>query len=232
MWLILTVFGFVNIAIPYVLITWGEQYIDSAIAAVLNSTTPLFTMVIAHFALSDDKITASKLIGLIVGFFGILILISRDLSHISLIEGNPMHVFLGQAAVLLASFLYAGSAVFARRNLKSLSPIEQGLIPLLGATFTLWMLGAAAKGPLYLPELPITWLSLAWLGILGSGLAFLLYFYLIHSVGPTRSTLVTYIFPLVGVALGVLILGEKLDLSLVIGSILIVGSIIVVNSTK
>jgi drug/metabolite transporter (DMT)-like permease len=232
MWLILTIFGFVNVAFPYLLITWGEQYIDSAIAAVLNSTTPLFAMVIAHFTLADDRISAPKLVGLIVGFLGILILISRDLNRSTILEGNPMLLILGQGAVLLASFLYAGSAVFARRNLKSLSHIEQGLVPLLVSTLSLWMVAAIVKDPLSLPELPITWISLAWLGILGSGLAFLLYFYLIHSVGPTRSTLVTYIFPLVGVALGVLILGEKLDLRLFVGSILIVGSIIVVNSTK
>lgn len=232
MWIILTIFGFTNVAFPYLMITWGEQYIDSAIAAVLNSTTPLFAMLIAHFALADDRITARKLIGLITGFLGILILISRDLNRNTMLEGNPMLLILGQVAVLLASLLYAGSAVFARRNLKDLSYIEQGLVPLLGSTSTLWLLAAAAKGPLSLPELPITWLSLAWLGILGSGLAFLLYYYLIHSVGPTRSTLVTYIFPLVGVALGVLILGEKLDLQLALGSILIVGSIVVVNSTK
>ncbi len=232
MWIILTIFGFTNVAIPYVLITWGEQHIDSAIAAVLNSTTPLFAMLIAHFALADDRITARKLIGLITGFLGILILISRDLNRSTMLEGNPILLILGQGAVLLASLLYAGSAVFARRNLKGLSYIEQGLVPLLGSTLILWLLAASAEGPLSLPELPITWLSLAWLGILGSGLAFLLYYYLIHSVGPTRSTLVTYIFPLVGVALGVLILGEKLDLQLAFGSILIVGSIVVVNSTK
>ena len=170
--------------------------------------------------------------GLIIGFLGILILVSRDFNHSTFLKDEPLLLILGQAAVLLASFLYAGSAVFARRNLKSLSHIEQGLIPLLGSTVTLWLLAVAAKGPLSLPELPITWIALAWLGILGSGLAFLLYYYLIHSVGPTRSTLVTYLFPLVGVALGVLILGEKLDLRLALGSILIVGSIIIVNSTN
>ena len=232
MWLILTIFGFANIAFPYVLITWGEQYIDSAIAAVLNSTTPLFAMLIAHFALADDRITAPKLIGLIIGLFGILLLISRDLNRNTIFNGDPALLILGQAAVLLASFLYAGSAVFARRNLTTLSHIEQGLIPLLGSALTLWLLAASGEGSLTLPDLPITWLSLAWLGVLGSGLAFLLYYYLIHSVGPTRSTLVTYLFPLVGVALGVIVLGEKLDFRLVSGSLLIVGSIIVVNSSK
>ena len=128
--------------------------------------------------------------------------------------------------------LYAGSAVYARANLKGLSSIVQGFVPLLGSTALLWALVGVTEQPLSLPELPITWVSLAWLGILCSGIAFLLYFYLIHSVGPTRTTLVTYVFPLVGVALGVLFLNEQLDLRLVLGALLVVGSIVVVNTTR
>lgn len=232
MWMVLTIFGFFNVAVPYVLISWGEQYIDSAVAAILNSTTPLFAMLIAHKFLEDDRITLPRLVGLVVGFLGIILLISRGLSRSNQHTSAVQLVVLGQLAVLLASMLYAACAVFARKNLKGLSLTVQGLLPLLGSTVFLWMIVGISEQPLNLPQIPITWISLAWLGILGSGIAFLLYYYLIHSVGPTRSTLVTYVFPLVGVSLGVIFLGESLDWRLAVGGGLVVGSIIVVNSAR
>lgn len=232
LWLALVLFGLINTAIPYFLISWGEQYIDSAVAAILNSSTPLFAMVIAHIFLDDDRITLPRLTGLLIGFVGIVIIVSRDLGQNESGMQYTTLLLLGQAAVLLASFLYAGSAVFAKRNLEGLSPVVQGLVPIVGASTFLWLLVPIVEDPLSLPELPITWISIAWLGLLGTGFAFILYFYLIHSVGPTRTTLVTYIFPLVGLVLGVIVLGEKLDLRLVVGAGLIIISVAVVNQSS
>ena len=232
LWLALVLFGLINTAIPYFLISWGEQYIDSAVAAILNSSTPLFAMVIAHIFLDDDRITLPRLTGLLIGFVGIVIIVSRDLGQNESGMQYTTLLLLGQAAVLLASFLYAGSAVFAKRNLEGLSPVVQGLVPIVGASTFLWLLVPIVEDPLSLPELPITWMAIAWLGLLGTGFAFILYFYLIHSVGPTRTTLVTYIFPLVGLVLGVIVLGEKLDLRLVVGAGLIIISIAVVNQSR
>jgi drug/metabolite transporter (DMT)-like permease len=232
LWLALVLFGLINTAIPYFLISWGEQYIDSAVAAILNSSTPLFAMVIAHIFLDDDRITLPRLTGLLIGFVGIVIIVSRDLGQNESGMQYTTLLLLGQAAVLLASFLYAGSAVFAKRNLEGLSPVVQGLVPIVGASTFLWLLVPIVEDPLSLPELPITWMAIAWLGLLGTGFAFILYFYLIHSVGPTRTTLVTYIFPLVGLVLGVIVLGEKLDLRLVVGAGLIIISVAVVNQSR
>ena len=232
LWLALVLFGLINTAIPYFLISWGEQYIDSAVAAILNSSTPLFAMVIAHIFLDDDRITLPRLTGLLIGFVGIVIIVSRDLGQNESGMQYTTLLLLGQAAVLLASLLYAGSAVFAKRNLEGLSPVVQGLVPIVGASTFLWLLVPIVEDPLSLPELPITWIAIAWLGLLGTGFAFILYFYLIHSVGPTRTTLVTYIFPLVGLVLGVIVLGEKLDLRLVVGAGLIIISVAVVNQSR
>jgi len=232
LWLALVLFGLINTAIPYFLISWGEQYIDSAVAAILNSSTPLFTMVIAHIFLDDDRITSPRLTGLLIGFIGIVIIVSRDLGQNETGSHYTTLLLLGQAAVLLASLLYAGSAVFAKRNLKGLSPVVQGLVPIVGASTFLWLLVPIVEDPLSLPELPITWIAIAWLGLLGTGFAFILYFYLIHSVGPTRTTLVTYIFPLVGLVLGVIVLGEKLDWRLAVGAVLIILSVVVVNQSS
>jgi drug/metabolite transporter (DMT)-like permease len=237
-WVMLTILGVFNNALPYALISWGEQYIDSAVAAILNSTTPLFTMIIANIFLRDDRMTVSRVVGLLVGFAGIIVLVSRDL-----VSGVQLNL-LGQGAVLLAAFSYGGSAVFARRITKGISPILQALIPLFGADLIMWVgafgisynqsaanMAASFRTVLdgIFPNLPLTWVAFLWLGLLGTGIAYLLFFNLLHSVGPTRTTLVTYVFPLVGVILGVLFLGETFDWHLFVGGGLVVGSIVVAN---
>lgn len=222
-WLALTFLGLINNALPYVLISWGEQYIDSGVAAILNSTTPLFTMIIAHLFLSDDRMTRARLVALVVGFAGVVLLFSRDLG------GGPAGSVAGQVAVLLAAISYALATVYARRVTKGFAPAVQAVVPLLGADLLLWVMTPFVEAPLTLPRLPLTWLAIVWLGVLGVAVAYSLYFYLLHSVGPTRTVLVTYVFPLVGVVLGVLFLNERLDWRLALGSLMVVGSIVLVN---
>jgi drug/metabolite transporter (DMT)-like permease len=225
LWLVLVVLGLTNTAVPFVLISWGELYIDSAVAAILNSTVPLFTMVIAHLFLSDDRLTLPRLVGLLAGFAGVIVILSRDLDFNGGFEGSV----LGQVAVLIAALFYAGSGVYARRNTHGLSPIVQALVPLLVADSAIWLAVPLTESPFTLPQLSLTWLAVVWLGLVGSCFAYLLYYYLLHSIGPTRTTLVTYVFPLVGVALGVLFLNELLDWQLFVGGSMVVGSIAVVN---
>lgn len=225
-WIALLFLGWINNAAPYVLISWGEQYIDSAVAAILNSTAPLFTMIIAHFFLSDDRLTLTRFSAILVGFGGIVLLMSRDLK-----TGIQIGL-LGQGAVLLAALFYAISSVYARRITRGLPLALQVLIPLLGADGLLWLITPMVEAPVVLPRLPLTWLAVIWLGTLGVAAAFFLYFYLLHSVGPTRTILVTYIFPLVGVILGVLFLNESLDWQLITGGGCIVASIAIVNRQR
>ncbi len=222
-WRALILLGITNTAIPFVLISWGEQFIDSAVAAIMNSTMPLFTMVIAHFALLDDRLTWARLAGLLTGFAGVVLIVSRDL------QAGLAGSLAGQTAVMLAAMFYAGSTVYARRNTQGLSPIVMALVPMLVADAALWLVTPVVESPLALPGLGLTWLALLWLGLIGSCLAYLLYYFLLHSVGPTRTSLVTYVFPLVGVALGVIFLGEALTWQLAVGGGLVVGGVAVVN---
>ena len=222
-WLSLAFLGIINNAIPYVLISWGEQYIDSAVAAVLNSTTPLFTMLIAHWFLTDDRMTSRRVFSLLMGFGGIVILLSKDLT--SGFGGS----LAGQLAVLVASLFYAISSVFARRTTKGIDQTMQSIVPLISADLALWSFVIVAESPVKLPVIPLTWIAIVWLGVMGTGLAFLLFYYLLHSVGPTRTTLVTYVFPLVGVVLGVIFLNETLNWQLVAGAALIIASVVLVN---
>jgi drug/metabolite transporter (DMT)-like permease len=223
--------GVFNTAVPFTLISWGETRIDSGLAAILNSTTPLFTIIIAHFWLRDEKITLPRILGLIVGFVGVVILVSRDLN----LDGTQINI-AGQLAIILASISYAAAATFSRRHLRGQPPILQSTMVVLIADAVMWAalpvvhnVAPELDMPMKLPSLPITWIAIAWLGLLGSCVAYLLFFYLVNTWGPTRTTLVTYVFPVIGLILGVVFLKEIADWRLIVGSVLVVAGIGVVN---
>jgi len=221
-WLPLLIVGLTNVAIPFFLISWGEQSIDSAVASILDATVPLFTILTAHFLLQDDKMTIPKVLGLLIGFAGIIILMSKD------IGGSPSSL-LGELAVVVASMFYAGSAVYVRKTTEDVPGIVRSAGPLVSATATMWIVTFLFERPLTFPHLGITWIALLFLGVLGSGLAFVLAYYLIHEIGPTRTTMVTYLFPLGGVILGIAILHEQLTWQVIAGAALIIASLAVSN---
>lgn len=225
-WIVYAILGPTSLAIPIFLISWGEQTIDSAVASILNATVPLFTLIIAHFYLHDDKMTPQKVLGLLVGFAGIVILLSKDLT------ASAHNSVIGQAAVILASLFYAGSAVWARKVTAHVQGAVRAAAPLLTATIFMWVLGPFLETPFKIPALPITWVAALWLGVLGSGIAMILNYYLLHEIGPTRTTLVTYVFPPGGVILGVIFLNEQLSWQLFAGAALIIASLVVVNWKK
>lgn len=218
--------GAVNTAIPFVLITWGETLIDSSLASILNATVPLFTIVIAHFWLHDEKITPDRLAGLLTGFLGVVVLVSRDLTP----SGLSSNLW-GQAAVILAAICYATALIFARRHLRNQKPAVQSFMVLLFADALMWATTPVAERPLVLPTSPLAWFAVLWLGLLGSCVAYLLFFHLNNAWGPTRASLVTYTFPVIGVILGAVLLGEHPDWRLLAGSALVISGIVVVNFT-
>lgn len=222
-WGVYAILGPTSLAIPIFLISWGEQTIDSAVASILNATVPLFTLIIAHFYLHDDKMTPQKVTGLLVGFAGIVTLLSKDLMD------SAHNSVIGQAAVILASLFYAGSAVWARKVTAHVQGAVRGAAPLLTATLFMWILLPFMESPIKLPSLPITWVAALWLGVLGSGVAMIINYYLLHEIGPTRTTMVTYVFPPGGVILGVIFLNEQLSWQLFAGAVLIIASLVIVN---
>lgn len=222
-WRDLAALGLINTALPFVLISWGEQTVDSAVASILNSTVPLFTLMIAQFFLPDEGMDRRRVSGLLLGFVGVLLLMSRDLT------GGVQASLIGQLAVLAASLSYAAAAVFSRRRLGDVNHLVQAFVPMLAADAVVWSLAWPLEGGDLLPATGLTWLALVWLGLLGSCLAYILYFSLLERVGPTRTTLVTYLIALFGVVLGVLFLGEQLDAALVGGGALVIAGIAIVN---
>lgn len=221
-WIPLLVLGVANIAIPFFLISWGELSIDSAVASILNATVPLFTILIAHYLLHDDKMTVPKVLGLLLGFAGVVILMSKDI-------GASLGSLLGQFAIVLASAFYAGGGVYARKTTQGMPGILRSAGPLLPATVVMWLAMFMVESPVKFPQLGITWVALLFLGVLGSGFAFVLSYYLLHEIVPTRTSMVTYLFPLGGVILGVAFLNEELSWQLVVGAALIILSLVVAN---
>ena len=221
-WVPVLLLGVTNVAIPFFLISWGEQSIDSAVAAILDATVPLFTILIAHYLLHDDKMTVPKVTGLLIGFAGVVVLMSKD------IGASSSSVF-GQLAVVLACVFYSGSNVYARKTTEDTPAILRSAGPLLSATVIMWLATFFVERPVKIPHLGVTWIALLFLGVLGSGLAFVLSYYLLHEIGPTRTSMVTYLFPIGGVILGVIFLEEKLSWQLLAGSVLVIASLAVVN---
>jgi len=222
-WLPLVVLGAINAAIPIFLISWGEQFIDSGTAAVLNSLTPIFSLLIAGIALRVEPVTALRVGGLILGFLGAALLCSRELDLRADASG-----LIGAGAVVLAAFSYAVGASYARHRIRSTHRYVVAAGTLLFAALDTAVLALTIDGGVILPTQPDTILAVAWLGVLGSFVAYVCFFFLIEHLGATIASMVTYIFPVVGVALGVMLLRERMDVRLLVGTVLVLTGIIVV----
>lgn len=215
--------SFINVVIPFILISWAETRITSGVASILNCTVPLFTILIAPFFVPEDRLSLPRLLGLVLGFAGVVLLMSQNLGGG---EGGSLE---GELAMLGGALLYGIANVVARLKTRGYTPAIQSLTQIGPAVAAMWLITPAVEQPLVFPALPITWVALLWLGLLGSCIATWLYFSLIHSVGPTRTGLVTYVFPLVGVILGAAFLGERPGWQALLGGLLIVSGIAAVN---
>jgi drug/metabolite transporter (DMT)-like permease len=205
-WGAILLLALLNNVVPFALFGWAQQHIASGLASILNATTPIWGVVVAHIATSDEKITPAKLIGVVVGFVGVATMIGPDL----LMSGESI---VPQLACIAASLCYALAGVWARR----FRPM--GLKPLKVATAQL-LVGALVMTPVSL-TVAEPWIggspSLAALGAITvlalacTALGYVLYFRLIDSAGATNATLVTLLVPPIAILLGALVLGELLN---------------------
>lgn len=220
----LVVMAIVNIVIPFGLITWAEQSVDSSIAAILTAAVPLWAIVIAPLFLHDEPIRINGAIGLAVGFVGVVVLTSRGLE-----QGHSSDI-AGEIALVGASLSYAVGAVYSRRNMRGVRPMIPAVVQV---TFAMLIAGGIAlvlERPWEArPDVEAV-ASMLWLGIVGSGLAYLVNFRLLEAWGATRTTLVAYVIPIVGIVLGYLVLQEQVDARLLIGTALVIGGVGLVNS--
>jgi drug/metabolite transporter (DMT)-like permease len=231
----LLILGIVNTVLPFALITWGEKSIESGLASVLQATAALFTTIVAHFAFADERITPKKVIGLVVGFAGVVVLATRSGGEVITSTSGTLHL-LGQLAVVVASFCYALGGIHSRKAIQNrLDPI----IAACGAmTVTAVIAGVIAYAlPLVGGEAPAAFISLTprvlWsmlaLGVINTFIAYLIFYSIIPVLGASRVAMCTYVIPAVGLTLGGIFLGEVLDARLLLGSLLIIGSIAIVN---
>lgn len=220
----LALLGLINTALPIFLISWGEQFIDSGTAAVFNSLMPLFSLLLAGVVLKVEPVSALRVTGVAIGFGGAVLLASRELA----LRADPS-ALIGTLAVAVAAASYAAGGSYARHSMRGMHRYEVAAGSLVFATIYAWILALVADGGIILPTQPGPIIAVLWLGLIGSFIAYLLYFLLIERLGATVAGMVTYMFPVVGVALGVIFLGELLDWRLAAGTGLVVAGIVVVT---
>ena len=221
----LLVMSIVNIVIPFILITFGEESIDSALAAILNSTVPLTVIVLAPMFLPDEHVTVAKVAGLALGFAGVILLVAPGLVNVG--DSDPR----GELLMIGSSIAYGVGNVYARRNVRGLRPMIPALFQVLFAACIIVPLALAVDQPFSRVAVgPTAVVAVVWLGILGSGVAYLCYFTILQRWGATRTSTVSYLLPVVGIALGAAVLGDPVTLNRLAGTALVIAGIAMVSS--
>jgi drug/metabolite transporter (DMT)-like permease len=215
--------GIFNGVIPYTLITWGEIYISSGLAAILTAVMPIFTVILAHYWTHDEKLTATKIAGILIGFGGVIVLFLDEFTR-----GLRME-FWGQFAVVIAAASYATATLIARKYLPGVSHVVASTGQLASAALWMLPLSLAFDNPFALRPSLAAIGSLAILALLGTAIAYVLYYWLIEHTGATRTSLVTYLIPITGVLWGAWLLNEPIKWDALIGLALIVAGIGLVN---
>ncbi len=216
------VLGFFNNFLPFALISWGQISIDSGLASILNATTPMFSVVMAHFLTSDEHMTPNRLFGVILGIVGVALLVGPEALH-----GISANV-LGQLAILAAAVSYSCGAIYAR-HLNDM-PI---LVAISGTLIAASMMSLPAALLLEYPikinmALPTIGAVLG-LSVLGTAFAYMLYFHIIRTAGATNTLLVTFMVPVTALLMGVLVLGESLSQFAILGMLVIFAGLIFVD---
>jgi drug/metabolite transporter (DMT)-like permease len=221
----LLVMSVINIVIPFILITVGEQSIDSALASILNSGVPLGVIILAPMFLPEERLTAAKLVGLAIGFAGVIWLVAPGLTS-GLASNLP-----GELMMLGSTISYAAGNVYARRNVRGLRPMIPALFQVGFAAAIIIPLALIVDQPFSrVHPAPEAFAAIAWLGFLGSGAAYLCYFTIMSHWGATRTSMVAYLLPVVGIAAGALVLGDPVTPNRIGGTVLIVAGIALVSS--
>jgi drug/metabolite transporter (DMT)-like permease len=206
LWPTLFLLATLNNAIPFSLFAYAQTHIASGLASILNATTPLWGVIVAHFLTADEKATPAKLAGVSIGILGVAIMIGGDLW--TRLDGD----LTAQLACLVATFSYALAGVYGRRfRTWGVGPLEVATGQLIAATVLILPLALLIETPWHLPFPGTqTLLALGGLALLSTTVAYFLYFSLIQRAGATNALLVTLLIPATAILLGTLVLGEVL----------------------
>jgi drug/metabolite transporter (DMT)-like permease len=217
--------GLLNNVVPFTLIAWGQGHIASGLASILNATTPLFTVIVAHYFTRDERLTGSRLGGVIVGFVGVAVMIGS--AALTSLNANV----LAQLAVLGAALSYGFAGVFGRRfKALGISPLAAAAGQVTASSCILLPVSLLVDRPwtLPLPSMGAV-LSLLALALVSTAFAYLIFFRLLARVGATNAGLVTFLIPVSAILFGVLILGETLELRHMAGMGLIAAGLILID---
>jgi len=221
----LLVMAVVNVVLPFILITVGEQTIDSALASILNATVPLTVIVLAPMFLPDERITLPKVAGLALGFAGVILLVAPDLVNLSDADLS------GELMMIGSSVCYGIGNVYSKRNVRGLRPMIPALFQVTIAAAIIVPMALVFEQPIgRVNPAPEAIVAVIWLGILGSGFAYLCFFTILANWGATRTSMVAYLLPVVGIALGAAVMRDPVTVNRIAGTGLIIAGIALVNS--
>ncbi|MEO1091523.1 MAG: EamA family transporter [Pseudomonadota bacterium] len=205
-WQAFLAMGLLNNVVPFSLIVWGQHHVASGVASILNATTPLFGVVVAHLLTADEKATGARFLGVVVGFFGVALMMGVD------VLAGLGSTALGQLACLGAALSYAFAGVYGRRFRRlGIPPLATATGQVLASSAVLVPLMLLVDRPWTLP-MPSAATIGALLGVaaLSTALAYVLYFRILATAGATNLLLVTLLIPVSAVLLGVALLDERL----------------------
>jgi len=198
--------AFINNVVPFTLIVWGQSHISSALASILNATTPLFAVIVAHYFTGDEKMSWGRFFGVFIGLAGVTVMVGSDA-----LRSFGVNI-AAQLAVLGAAFCYAISGVFARRFRRmGISPIATATGQLTAASIMLVPIMLVVDKPWTLPMPSLQAIgALIGVAVLSTALAYIVYFRILGSAGATNVLLVTFLIPVTAIFLGIFILDEVL----------------------
>lgn len=227
-WRLGVITGIVNIVIPFMLISWGETRIPSGTASILNATTPLFVVLLANWwiGLGREQLTVRRGLSVLVGFIGVAVTIGPSALNLT---GHGSAGLLGELAVLIAAASYGVGGLLSRRFTGS-SQLVGPLSTQVPALIISLLIALIWSPPTHLPSLKVIG-AIAILGALGTGVAYLLFFWLIYHVGATRTSLVTYLLPCTALLWGGLLLKEPVTWNAIAGLALVLLGTMMTNGT-
>lgn len=206
------VMGVLNNVVPFCLIVWGETRVSSGLASILNATTPVFTVVAAHFLTRDERLTWARAAGVLFGVLGVVVLVGPDA-----LRGLGSASLPGEAACLLAALSYAFAGLYGRR-FRGLPSLQVATGQVTGATLVLLPIAAVSDRFWALPAPGLAvWGAFAGIAVLCTVVAYVLYFRILATAGATNLLLVTFLLPVSALVLGGLVLGERIGVSALLG---------------
>jgi drug/metabolite transporter (DMT)-like permease len=219
-WILLGYTGLLTITINYALVFWGEQYISSGLAALLSATVPLFGLPLAHRYLQSEPLTPVKVAGVVLGLVGVAIIFSGELGI-----GGPIALW-ASVGIILAALMTAHAGVLIKAGGTHIEPSVMAGVQMVGGCIPLLVAGILLEGsPLRFHWTPLAIATLAYLTVVGSVIAFLMYYWLIRHTEVSRVLLIPLVTPLVAVLFGVFFGGESIGWHTVLGGVAIIGGV-------